>query len=213
MEQIRGLYQGKTFLGAAPTAVWGENKVRLILSTALLLMLSCSALAAVETQQLGPYSVSFDMKTDMKYQMQNRTVENPLATSYIMQIITDNNTRAQVTITDYKNLTDATLAMYKTLFAMDLAMIGINVTEIADITIDDDKKGLLISGRPFPQNTAVPSDLTLYRAMYWRDSIDWELAPLSAGKTSVDIASTYPQDVTDGLLSSIQVVPAESPAK
>jgi hypothetical protein len=174
-------------------------------------MLSCSALAAVETQQLGPYNVSLDMKTDMKYQVQNRTVENPLATSYIMQIFSDNNTRAQVTITDYKDLTDATLAMYKTLFAMDLAMIGINVTEMKDITIDE-KEGLLISGQPFPQNTAVPSDLTLYRAMYWLDSIDWDLAPVSAGKTSVDIASTYPRDVTEGLLGSIHVEPAGSPA-
>jgi hypothetical protein len=152
------------------------------------------------------------MKTDMKYQLQNRTpIESPLATVNSMQIFTNNNTRAQITITDYKNLTDSTLAMYKTLYAMDLAMIGINVTKIADITIDG-KKGIILSGQSFPQNTALPSGLTVYRAMYWLDSVDWELAPISAGKTSVDIASTYPQDVTESLLSSLRVVPAKSPA-
>jgi len=176
-------------------------------------MLSCSALAAVETQQLGPYNVSFDMKTDMKYQVQNRTVENPLATSYSMLIFTNNETLAQVTITNYKNLTDSTLTMNGNLIAMKFALFGFNVTRMEEITIDDGKKGILISGPPIPQNTAYPSDLTLYRAVYWLDSIDWELVPVSAGKTSVDITSYYPQDVTEGLLGSIHVVPAESPAK
>jgi hypothetical protein len=175
-------------------------------------MLSCSALAAVETQQLGPYNVSFDMNTDMGYKMQNRTIENPLATSYSMLIFTNNETLAQVTITDYKNLTDSTLSMQGNLIAMKFALFGFNVTSVEDITIDG-KKGILISGPPIPQNTAFPPDLTLYRAMYWLDSIDWELAPVSAGKTSVDITSYYPQDVTEGLLGSIRVVPAESPAK
>jgi hypothetical protein len=177
-----------------------------------MLMLSCSALAAVETQQLGPYNVTFDMKTDMKYQVQNRTpIESPLATSYSMQIFTNNNTRAQITITDYKNLTDSTLAVYETIFAMNFGLYGYNVTGMRDIAIDG-KKGILVFGQPFPENKAVPSGLTLYRAIYWLDSIDWELAPVSAGKTSVDIASYYPQDVTEGLLSSIRVVPAKSPA-
>jgi hypothetical protein len=174
-------------------------------------MLSCSALAAVETQQLGPYNVSFNMNTDMKYQIQNRTTEDPIATSYSMIIFTNNDTLAQITIIDYKDLTDATLAMYKQLLAMDLALKGINVTEMKDITIDS-KKGLLITGQPVPQYSALSSNITLYQALYWQDSIDWELAPVSAGKTYVDIRSTYPQDVTEGLINSIHVVPAESSA-
>jgi hypothetical protein len=128
-----------------------------------------------------------------------------------MQIFTNNNTRAQITITAYKNLTDSTLSMYETLFAMNYALYGFNVTGMRDIDIDG-KKGILISGQPYPENKAVPSGITLYRAIYWLDSIDWERAPVSAGKTSVDIASYYPQDVTESLLNSIRVVPAESPA-
>jgi hypothetical protein len=175
-------------------------------------MLSCSALAAVETQQLGPYEVSFDMKTDMGYKIQNRTMENPLATSYSMLIFTSNESLAQVTITDYKSLTDSTLSMQGNLIAMKFALFGFNATSIEDITIDN-QKGILVYGPPIPQNTAFPPDFTLYRAMYWLDSIDWELAPVSAGKTSVDITSYYPQDVTEGLLGSIHVESAKSPAK
>ena len=52
----------------------------------------------------------------------------------------------------------------------------------------------------------------VYRAMYWLDSQGCECGPVSVGKTSVIITSTFPQDVTESLLSSLQIVKGEAAA-
>jgi hypothetical protein len=173
-----------------------------------MLMLSCSALAAVETQQLGPYNVTFDMKTDMKYQLVPETAaEAPFANAYPLLITTDNLTGARIFITEYKNLTDATMGMAKNIVRLTTLLRGFNVTSVDDMTLDG-HPGFLVSG----SNTAGPSEMKFYEAMYWLDSLSCECGPVSVGKVNVDITSSYPQDVTEGLLSSIRVVPAKSPA-
>jgi hypothetical protein len=197
------------FSRSSSNAGWGENKVRLILSTALLLMLSCSALAAVETQQLGPYNVSFDMNTNMKYQLIPETsVEAPFANAYPLLIMTDNLTGARIFITEYKNLTDATMNTAKNIVRLTTLLRGFNVTSVDDLTIDG-HPGFLVTG----SNEAVPKEMKFYEAMYWLDSHSCECGPVSVGMVNVDITSSYPQDATEGLINSIHVVPAESPAK
>ena len=169
-------------------------------------MLSCSALAAVETQQLGPYNVSFDMNTDMKYQLMPETpVEAPFANAYSLLIMTDNLTGARIFITEYKNLTDATMNTAQKIVRLTTLLRGFNVTSVGDMTIDG-LPGFLVSG-------AGPSEMKFYEAMYWLDSLSCECGPVSVGKVNVDVTSSYPQNVTEGLLGSIHVVPAESPAK
>jgi hypothetical protein len=46
--------------------------------------------------------------------------------------------------------------------------------------------------------------------MYWMDSQSCECGPVSVGKTSVVITSTYPLDVTQGLLSSLNIVQGQA---
>jgi hypothetical protein len=50
-----------------------------------------------------------------------------------------------------------------------------------------------------------------YQAQYWLDSKDCECGPVSVGTVLVEIASTYPQNVTEGLLSSIHVAAGQEP--
>jgi hypothetical protein len=185
--------------------------VKLLLATALVLMLSSAALAASETRQLGPYTVSFDLNTNMNYQVQtSNPASTASATVYSMRILTDNNTGAGISIIENKDLTDSTASTIKQLVAMGLALSGINTTNIVDLTIDG-KSGFVAMGVPYAAQSNMPSEL--YRAVYWLDSVDCTACgPVSVGKTSVDISSTYPQDVTQNLLKSIHVAMGQAPA-
>jgi hypothetical protein len=69
----------------------------------------------------------------------------------------------------------------------------------------DNMNGFLISGMPIADMGNVSPGFMFYQAQYWLDSKDCECGPVSGGTVLVNIASTYPQDVTEGLLSSIHV--------
>jgi hypothetical protein len=161
-------------------------------------MLSSLALAAPETHQLGPFTVSFDMNTGLQHQAQIREpIETPFYKTYSISITTDNDTGAGIGITEYKNLTDATLSMGKQIIYMDMALRGLNVTNPEDKTIDG-KKGFVIVG-------TTPTNIEVYRGVYWLDSRDCGCGDLAAGNTNIVISSTYPQDVTMNLLNSLKV--------
>jgi len=73
--------------------------VKLLLAATLVLMLSAMAIAVPDSQQLGPYSVSFDMNTDLQYElMAMEPISAQSATIYNMQIFTSNTTKAILTI-------------------------------------------------------------------------------------------------------------------
>ena len=169
-------------------------------------MLSALAIAAPETQQLGPYTVSFDVNAD--YQIQDvEPIETDQASAYQMIIFTDNTTSASISVTEYKALTDATLDVHKSLMPMNMILQGLNVTNVEDKTIDS-KEGILVTSVPFVAADTAEANFDVYRAMYWLDSQDCECGPVSVGKTSVIVTSTYPLDVTEGLLNSLHVVAA-----
>jgi len=180
--------------------------VKLLLAIATVLMLSSLGLAAHETAQLGPYTASFDMNTNLKYQVQTLSPINlPDFSAYGVLVTTDNATKAQISVTEYKNLTDSTPAMYKQLMVLDLATVGFNTTNVNERSIDG-KNSFIVSAVPLPGNNVLPAGSTLFRAIYWLDSKDCACGPVSVGTTSVDITSTYPQDVTQGLLNSLHIV-------
>jgi hypothetical protein len=176
-------------------------------------MLSSLAVSMPESSQLGPYVVTFDMNTDMPHQLITmEPVQAPSATIYGLQIFTDNNTRASLVISEYKNPIDSTLAVYKQISATNLRYIGYNITSADDKMIDG-KDGFLISSMSFPENTMVPAGSTLFEAVYWLDSKGCECGPVSVGTTNVDLTSSYPQDVTMNLVGSLHVAKGESMAQ
>lgn len=168
-------------------------------------MLSSLAIAATETRQVGPYTVSFNVNTNMNYQvsMPNPGVY-PFATIYPLVVMTDNSTGASISITEYKNLTDSTLQSNEENTALRMALRGINATAPVAMVIDG-KNGYVISGAPFSNMNNMPQGLMFYHAQYWLDSNSCQCGPISAGMKLVDITSTYPQDVTEGILTSIHV--------
>jgi hypothetical protein len=183
--------------------------VKLLLAATLVLMLSAMAIAVPDNQQLGPYTVSFDMNAN--YQAQNaQPIETETANAYQMRLFVDNSTFAVIGITEYAEPTDTTLQVHKNLMPMNMIIReGLNATNVEDKTIDG-KEGFLVTSVPFQTDVGAPS--TVYRAMYWLDSQDCECGPVSVGKTSVIITSTFPLDVTESLLSSLQVVKGEAAA-
>jgi len=158
---------------------------------------------------MGSYNVSFDMSTDMNYEIQTaEPMQYPFATVYPLLIKTNETTGASITVTEYKELQDSTVEMnaQNTRLQM-LALRGINATAPTEQIIDDNK-GFVISGMPFP-GVNLPQK-TFYQALYWLDSKDCsECGPVSVGTISVGISSTYPEDVVMNLINSLNVVKGE----
>jgi hypothetical protein len=180
--------------------------MKLLLAATIVLMLSAIAIAVPDSQQLGTYAVSFDLNANYQPQI-GQSIETETANAYQMRLFVDNSTYAAIGITEYAEPTDATLMVFKSMLPMSMMLQGLNVTNVEDRTIDG-KEGFLVSSTPLEASVGAPS--MVYRAMYWLDSQGCECGPLSVGKTSVVITSTFPQDVTEGLLSSLQIVKGEA---
>jgi hypothetical protein len=170
------------------------------------LMLSSIALAAGVTQPIGPYAVSFDVKTNMDYQIQpGNPIETPEVTIYPMQIITDNNTWSTIIISENKDPVDSTPVTEKVINRLDLMLKGFNSTE--EDRVIDGKKGFVLIGEPVPGNQAAPPQLI--EAFYWMDGKECECGPVSVGKTEVSILSSYPIDVTNSILNSLKITKSQ----
>jgi hypothetical protein len=175
--------------------------VKLLIAAALVLMLSSAALAVPDSKQVGPYTVSFDMNAQYQPQI-GEAIETEAANVYNLALFVDNSTGASIAITEYAQPTDATLQVLKSLNALSMMLRGLNTTNMEDLSIDG-KDGFLLTTEPFEDVPDAPS--AVYKALYWLDSQDCECGPVSVGTTSVMITSTYPLDVTKGLLSSLHI--------
>jgi hypothetical protein len=180
--------------------------MKLLLAATMMLMLSAVAMAVPDVQQVGPYAVSFDLNANYQVQIA-QPVEMGTAKAYQMGLFVDNSTYASVGITEYSELTDSTLMVFKSMLPMSMMLQGLNVTNVEDMTVDG-KESFLVTSEPMEAVAGAPS--TVYRAMYWLDSQACECGPVSVGKTSVVVTSTYPLDVTQGLLSSLNVVQGQA---
>jgi len=187
--------------------------VRTILAFALVLMLSSLATAAPESHQLGPYVVNFDMNTDLQYEvaeLEPNVAES--ATVYVLQASVDNTTGASLIISEYKELIDATIVPQMQISMLSARLGGYNVTSVDDVTIDG-KEGFMVSAVPTSYSEMIPEGITRYEVVYWLDGEKCECGPVSVGKTSVSILSTFPEDVTMNLVNSLQVAKGEATAE
>ena len=183
--------------------------MKLLLAATLVLMLSAIAIAVPDSQQLGPYSVSFDLNANYQPEIA-QPMESETANAYQVRLFVDNSTLATIGITEYAEPIDATFDVHKSLMRMNMFLSGLNASIPEDRTIDG-KEGFLIPSVPTQVGNGGPS--MVYRAMYWLDSEKCECGPVSVGKTSVVVTSTFPQDVTESLLSSLKIVKGEAAAQ
>src|SRR5664279_2331558 len=175
--------------------------MKISIAAILLLLLSSAALAAPEAHQLGPYTVSFNLNTSLSYQIQTQNpMVYPSATIYPLVISTNNTTGASISIIQYNNLTISTLGVNEEIAGLRMALRGINVTAPEKMTIDK-MNGFRLSGMSFAGMGNGSSRSMFYQAQYWLDSKDCTCGPVSVGTVLVNIASTYPENVTESLLS------------
>ncbi|NPV63587.1 MAG: hypothetical protein HPY61_13360 [Methanotrichaceae archaeon] len=173
--------------------------MRLLIAAALVLFASSLAMAVPETYQVGPYSVSFDANTNIPYQAQvlEPAVTDGL-TTYNLVLSQDDQTGASISIAAFENMTDSTTYMLKNIAGLRMALYGFNAT--ADDRTIDGREGYLVTG------TATDgSEMKVFEASYWLDSIDCECGPVSVGQTSVGIRSSFPQDITENILNSLRI--------
>ncbi len=79
--------------------------MKLLSATVLLLMLSSVAIAAPDSQQIGPYTVSFDLNANYKTQIA-KPIETKNASFYQVSLIVNNSTFAIIEITEHTEPTD-----------------------------------------------------------------------------------------------------------
>ncbi len=93
--------------------------MKLLLAATLVLVLSSMALAVTDSQQVGPFAVTFDI--DANYQPQiAQPIEEEMASAYQMRLFVDNSTFAVIGITEYAEPTDSTLVVHKTMMPMNM---------------------------------------------------------------------------------------------
>lgn len=173
----------------------------------LMLIASSAASAAPETETVGPYKVSFDLNTTLNYTVKlEQPIETPANSIYQILLNTYNYTLAKVQVEEYKNLSDSSLDVGKTIFELSIANQGFNKNISAQNIIIDGKKGFVVTGMS-------PKNLRLWQAYYWLDSIDCECGPVSVGKTEIGIISLYPLNVTRNLINSLHVENTKQLAK
>jgi hypothetical protein len=174
--------------------------VRLLIAAALVLFVSSLAMAVPETYQVGPYSVSFDANTNTPYQAQVlEPVETDEVTTYTLVLAENEQSGASISIAAFQDKTDSTIYMLKNIAGLRMALYGFNAT--ADDKTIDGREGYLVTG------TATDgSNTQVFEASYWLDSVDCECGPVSVGQTSVGIRSSFPQDITENILNSLQIV-------
>ena len=95
--------------------------MKLLLAATIVLMLSAIAIAVPDSQQLGPYTVSFDLNANYQAQIA-QPIETETANAYQMRLFVDNSTFAVIGITEYAEPTDATLKVHKSLLPMSMML-------------------------------------------------------------------------------------------
>ena len=147
------------------------------------------------------------MNTTLNYTVKlEQPIETPVNSFYQILLNTYNYTLAKVQVEEYKNLSDSSLDVGKTIFELSMANQGFNKNISAQNIIIDGNKGFVVTGMN-------PKNLRLWQAYYWLDSTDCECGPVSVGKTEIGIISLYPLNVTRNLINSLHVENIKQPAK
>jgi hypothetical protein len=181
--------------------------VKFNIALMLMLIAASAASAAPETKTIGPYKVSFDLNTTLNYTVKlEQPIETPANSIYQILLNTYNYTLAKVQVEEYKNLSDSSLDVGKTIFELSIANQGFNKNISAQNIIIDGKKGFVVTGMS-------TKNLRLWQAYYWLDSTDCECGPVSVGKTEIGIVSLYPLNVTRNLINSLHVENIKQPSK
>jgi len=184
------------------------NLMRLLLALFFVVMLAFTASAATENVTTGPYTVSFDLNSSLKYSiLSGMPVQEEIRTAYPLLIKTNNSTDVKIVVFEYKGPVDSTPDLWQNINFQGLVILGMrNVTQTTEMVID----GMPAYGLSGNYTNKDDVNKTLYSANYWLDSNECECGPVSVGKTNVVITSTLPLEVTGHMLDTLHVSKSKS---
>jgi len=172
---------------------------------------TASALAMAEEVSVGPYVVSFDLNTEMDYNITTEYfAENASTTVAEIGISFDNDTSAMIDIFNdsewqYAGTTSCCTVLKSLALEEDPDVINYTVSS----RMIDGKIGDVVT-----KMYTRPSDgkvLNATLAEYWPDSMEIEGYNIPAGKTKVELIAIFPENISESLIETLHVeLPAES---
>ena len=188
--------------------------MKLLWVSAILLILSAPAFAKTEEIIAGPYNISFNLDTAMKYNVTlYPEIEDNESSWYHLSIIFDNHTKADIGITANKDwqIGEYPCLHWQNMYLRAARDSGEIQNGSASKAVIDGKDGDIIRQeilRP-DSNEAINSTI----AEYWLDAKEIEGYGLMAAKTEVEMITLLPENLTDSLIRTIHVEKAEQDDK
>ncbi len=169
----------------------------------LMALLATSALAKHEEISAGPYNISFDLNTSRNYSvtLHPESMENN-SSSYMFDVVFDNDTRAAVGITKYNNwhYADFPCAFWQQLYLKnDPAVLNFSISH----PLIDGKEGQVISTTMprIKDNKTINSTIV----EVWLDGKKIEGYDFLVGKTKVEMILLLPENLTRNMLNTFHV--------
>lgn len=185
--------------------------MKILLALMLMFLTTASALAMAEEVSVGPYVVSFDLNTEMDYNITTEYfAENASTTVAEIGISFDNDTSAMIDIFNdsewqYAGTTSCCTVLKSLALEEDPDVINYTVSS----RMIDGKIGDVVT-----KMYTRPSDgkvLNATLAEYWPDSMEIEGYNIPAGKTKVELIAIFPENISESLIETLHVeLPAES---
>lgn|GEM_PF-1468363 len=180
--------------------------MRLLLASAMLLILSALAFAEPEEVSAGPYNISFDLNTTMDYNVTlYPEIEDNDSSWYHLSIVFDNETKADVGVSAHKDWQYAEwpCTYWKNLYLKAAKAAGEVRNGSESYATIDGSEGYIIR-----QEVIRPSDSKVINgtiAEYWLDAEEIEGYGIMVAKSEVEMISLLPENLTENLLNTIHV--------
>jgi hypothetical protein len=176
--------------------------MKILYALILMVLLAAGASAKTEETSVGPYSVSFDLNTTMEYNVSSQWDE--ANTTSRIDIKFTNDTQAAIavineTVWECSDLSPD-LRYLNLALNYEKAIGTITDGDLSKIIIDD-KPGLEVTETYDKDGKVFNSTI----AKYWLDSKVIENYNISVGMTKVEILAKFPANLSENLLSTIQV--------
>jgi hypothetical protein len=180
--------------------------MKLLWASAMLFTLSALAFAEPMEISAGPYNISFDLNTTMEYNVTLKPeVEDNDSSWYHLDIVFDNDTKAAVGVTTYKDwqYAEYPCVYWKNLYLRAAKDAGEIQNGSATPMAIDDNDGYIIRQEILRPGEDVAINSTI--AEYWVDAEEIEDYGLMVAKTEVEMISLLPENLTEDLISTIHV--------
>ncbi len=183
--------------------------MKLLLAFTALIILTALAFADPDEISAGPYNVSFDLDTEMEYNVTlHPEVEDNESSWYHIDIMFEDGSEAAIGVTTYKEWqpADFPCVYWENMYLQAAKAAGeIQNGSASEATIDGNAGYIIHQEILMPDTGKVVNSAI---AEYWLDAEEIEGYGLLAAKTQVEMISLLPENLTEDLIGTIHVEPS-----